>query len=383
MFGYFAPRYVKEGRLFLKNARKLLHYKRDLWDAKAVSDFEQQLHLLSTAIRGRDERLVGEAAHALDAMVGKFSPVAKNAAWRENCEVFLVAIVIAIGIRTYFLQPFTIPTGSMQPTLNGIIGHPTPNEPPPNILRRVVDFVWRGRNYIDAVSQTDDMIVGMEEVKRFRFFTFTKLIGEKQSYTVWVPLDTLRSQFNVDAMRQYRAGEVIARGWIDAGDHVFVDKMTYNFRAPRRGDVFVFNTKGIPTQENRRNPDGPSQFYIKRLAGLPGDMLRIDPPNLYINGELAKGPAFLRVMAAQGGYHGYSNGPAMPGSNGPQILGRFGILGNPDDPLHLSEGNYFALGDNSYHSSDGRDWGFVPQQNIMGRGLFVYLPIAPHFGFIK
>jgi hypothetical protein len=48
----------------------------------------------------------------------------------ENVEVFLVAIVIALGVRTYFLQPFTIPTGSMQPTLNCVIGYPTA-EPPP------------------------------------------------------------------------------------------------------------------------------------------------------------------------------------------------------------------------------------------------------------
>ena len=181
MFGIFAPRYIKEGRLFLKNARKMLHYKRDLWSAKAVADFEQQLHLLESAIGARNQPLVEQAAHELDAIVGRFSPPSKDAAWRENCEVFLVAIIIAIGIRTYFLQPFTIPTGSMQPTLNGIIGQSTPNVPPPNPFTRVVDFLWHGRNYIDAVSKTDDMIVGVEEVKRFRFFTFTKIIGEKEA----------------------------------------------------------------------------------------------------------------------------------------------------------------------------------------------------------
>src|SRR5206468_4509532 len=138
----------------------------------------------------------------------------------------------------------------------------------------------------------------------------------------------------------FHAGDVIARGYVNTGDHVFVDKMTYNFRAPRRGEVFVFNTSGIPTRENRQNPDGPSQFYIKRLAGTPGDTLRIEPPNLFLNGELAKERGFVRVMSAADGYHGYCNFPPMTGIK---------YLTAPDDTFTVPEGKYFALGDNSHH----------------------------------
>ena len=74
------------------------------------------------------------------------------------------------------------------------------------------------------------------------------------------------------------------------------------------------------------------------------------------------------------GYRGYSNGPEG---------GRFRFLGYPEEPFTLLPKNYFALGDNSYHSSDSRDWGAVPEKNIMGRGVFVYWPFARHFGLIR
>jgi len=80
-------------------------------------------------------------------------------------------------------------------------------------------------------------------------------------------------------------------------------------------------------------------------------------------------------MSMKDGYHGYSNTSA----NGQ----RFPYLGTPDSVLSVPEAGYIALGDNSYNSSDSRDWGAVPQKNLVGRGLFVYWPFTSHWGFIK
>jgi len=123
------------------------------------------------------------------------------------------------------------------------------------------------------------------------------------------------------------------------------------------------------------NPAMGSQHYIKRLAGMPGQTLRIDPPRLFVDGALATNPAFQRVMSMENGYRGYSNGPAGGGG--------FTYLGNPDATFTVPARSYFALGDNSYHSRDSRDWGIVPERNVAGRGFFVYWPFTSRWGFIR
>jgi len=370
MFGFFTPRYVNEAHELLKSAQKLLDYKRDLWSEASVSEFEAQMKKVRQAAGNKDEKAVAEEGKRLDDMAGKISPPPKDAGWRENCEVFLVAIIVALGVRTYFLQPFTIPTGSMQPTLNGIIGHPT-KEPLPNLLTRAVQAVLQGRGYFDVVCRADGTVDSMKEVSRFRFFTYTELQCGGETYLIHMPPATLYNYFHIDLGRSFHKGDPMVHGYVNTGDHVFVDKFSYNFRSPRRGEVFVFNTKGIMTTENKANPEGPSQYYIKRLAGLPDDALRIDSPNFFVNGERAHEFGFQRVMAGQDGYRGYSQGPS------------YGNLSAPDSVFHVPPHCYFALGDNSYNSADGRYWGIVPEQNLMGDGLFVYWPFNSHWGLIK
>jgi signal peptidase I len=381
MFSYLLPRHIRQGRILLKDARKMLAYKRDLWSEVTISDYETNLRKLEEGLKRRDKLAIEESAHALDVICSANLPPPKDAAMRENVEVFLVAIVIALGVRTYFLQPFTIPTGSMQPTLNGVIGFKT-TEPPPNPIKQVLDFAVHGRNWLNVIAQEGEEVIGAEEYKsmgfgtRFGFLTRTEIKTTKGSHSVPAMRETIIRYFLDSPGRTYRAGEPIARGYIDTGDHVFVDKMSYHFRKPQRADVFVFNTQNVPTNENRLHPDGPSQFYIKRLGGTPGDELRIANPALFINGKLAEEPGFRRVIEKkEPGYAGYCNGREVGFTSG--------ILSQPDIPFRVPEKNYFALGDNSYHSSDSRDWGPVPEQNIMGRGVFVYWPFGSHWGRIR
>lgn len=362
----FRRSHIKQSRLLLRHARKYLRYKNDLLSDSNRAEIVSEIEDLRHALHQRDHERVHSTADALDKTLHRLTPVNWESHWRENFEVILVAIVVAVGIRSYFLQPFKIPTGSMQPTLNGIIGYPS-MEPAPNLLRQIGEFVMLGRNYINVVSREDDQVVQIEQRKFLFFFNFSRLICERQDFLVYAPPETLSHDFNVFPGRAYRRGDVIARGAVDTGDQVFVDKFSYNFVKPHRGDVFVFRTNHIPGI--REDPDTGSPFYIKRLAGLPGDRLRVDPPFLYVDGEKAEGYGFDRVMAAKPPYRGYALG--------------HDYLAEPNRSFTVPQHGYFALGDNSYNSYDSRYWGPVPEENLVGRGLFVYWPFNRHWGLIR
>ncbi len=268
-------------------------------------------------MKARDQRATHEESERLDALLTAHTPPHKHAVWRENVEVILVAIVVAIGIRSYFIQPFKIPTGSMQPTLNGIIGHPRPRRRL-TFSSRSFDFVVLGRNYINVVSGEENTVESVTSRKSFSSSSPSRAsICDQQSFTVYAPPEILRQDFQVYPGNVYHRGQVIARGAVDTGDQVFVDKFSYNFIHPHRGDVFVFRTNHI--LGIREDPEAGAPFYIKRLTGTPGDELRIDSPKLYVNGEPAKNFGIRRVMSAQAPYRGYAPGQAFLGDSGPTL----------------------------------------------------------------
>ena len=403
----FTKKYIKHGHVLIRHAHKLLRYRRDVLPEDTVADFELQMETLRQSLKERNETKAKEESDRLHDLYMKHLPAPKDAAWRENIEVILVAVVVAVGVRSYFLQPFKIPTGSMQPTLNGIIGHRAfiakEDEVPvdqkngyekradgwywksypadgskPNILRQVAEYFVLGRNYINVVSAEDDVIRQIVPEKigvslgglrlEVPFFTLSRIICEHQRFLVYAPPDTLRQDFKVFPGGRYNKGDVIARGGIDTGDQVFVDKFSYNFMSPGRGDVFVFRTDNIPAIPG--DPEtGEHSFYIKRLAGLPGDPLRIDSPLLYVNDKVVEGFGFERVMSAKVPYRGYAPGHAY--------------LSDASKTFTVPPHSYFAMGDNSYNSFDSRYWGPVPEPNLVGRGLFVYWPFTWHWGLIR
>ena len=110
---------------------------------------------------------------ALEQVATKWIKPYPHAAWRENVEVLLVALAVAMGIRTFFLQPFKIPTGSMQPTLFGVTSTnltlPTPISRRPRDGERVKEW-FEGISYVHVVAPADGRIDGVSPMHRMLIF---------------------------------------------------------------------------------------------------------------------------------------------------------------------------------------------------------------------
>ena len=126
-----------------------------------------------------------------------------------------------------------------------------------------------------------------------------------------------------------------------------MDGVSFHFRPPRRGDIVVFKADGL-----RLLP--PTAFYVKRVAGEPGDHVRISGGKLFVNDRQLSLSNTLGEIAYD-----------LP----PQA-----VTFTPQTDVTVPSGCYYLLGDNSTNSLDSRFWGSVPRQNIIGRVAFCYWP---------
>ncbi len=159
-----------------------------------------------------------------------------------------------------------------------------------------------------------------------------------------------------------------------AGDFIVVNKFTYGVRfpvwnkmlievgKPKRGDVFVFHY-----------PKNPSIDYIKRVIGLPGDEIRYENKEIFINDVPVK-------KVFQGKYtYTFNGNDVIEANKFFEKLGesKYSLLVH-DIPsenykFNVPEGHYFAMGDNRDNSSDSRVWGFVPDELLVGKAFFIWL----------
>ncbi|NJK90921.1 MAG: signal peptidase I [Blastochloris sp.] len=365
----------KEIKEHLHFMRRKWNYSRDLFTPGQTEEFRSlEAELKSLQIeRGQSEGEKKRLENATRRLEKLFPSHSNYAGWAENVEVIFVAIVLALAIRTYFFQPFKIPTDSMKPTLWGIAlqAHP---EPLPHFGKRLFDLAVYGKTYHELLVKESGRIRSITEGPYLGLIPMireTKVEIGSRTYSLGLSRAEL-SKAGLgagDIGKQVEKGQLLLRFERLTGDQVFVNRFIYHFRQPRQGEVFVFTTHDIPGILSGYNYSS-EQYYIKRCVGVPGATLELAPPYLLSNGEVfgLKRPEFERIYSQENGYTGYVFGPKHLDQPGAQVL--------------LKKDQFWAMGDNSPQSSDSRFWGHVPRKNLIGTGAVVYWPFGPRWGAI-
>jgi signal peptidase I len=158
-----------------------------------------------------------------------------------------------------------------------------------------------------------------------------------------------------------------------AGDFILVNKFSYGIRVPilnytmidvskpKRGDVFVFNY-----------PPKPSIDYIKRVVGLPGDVIEYKSKKLFINGKKMEQTFVDKYPYIMNEIHHIEAKEfkeALEGINHSILIHD---LPGDDFKFEVPQDHYLAFGDNRDNSADSRVWGFVPEHNLVGPAFFIW-----------
>lgn len=168
------------------------------------------------------------------------------------------------------------------------------------------------------------------------------------------------------------------------GDFILVNKFNYGIRLPvinkkivaigepKRGDVFVFRYPGMGENDPTAGTD-----YIKRVIGLPGDTISVEENRVSVNGVPFTYQE-VGIFVGQGLSSDMTGSKiiaeTMPGKTH-NMLELDGVpLGYRNNNTWIvPEGHYFAMGDNRDRSADSREWGFVPEKNLVGRAMLIWL----------
>jgi len=128
---------------------------------------------------------------------------------------------------------------------------------------------------------------------------------------------------------------------LEVGDRLVVEKVSFRFRQPQRGEVIIFE----PPQQLQRLGYGNGQVFIKRVIGQPGQEIAVQNGSVFVDGQALAEPYIAEPPAYDWG------------------------------PYTVPENGLLVMGDNRNNSNDSHVWGFLPQQNLRGRALFRFWPL--------
>ena len=331
---------LKSARAYYRYASKVLSKKKKKLAPHTCSLLDELLGDLAKAIDGRDGERISICLEQADKALKRFLPKARKSAFREAVETIVIAFLIAFVLRTFVVQAFKIPTGSMQPTL-------------------------LGAKYFGVDGFGDKILVN-------KF-----IYGAKTPDWIGIPFTDYGAFipcFNLPAVRKPARGDIIvfrtlginAMSHADQkkdfikrlvglpGDTVEIRGVEWRGYCPRCGMMVNLAYPRKITDENGQ------EVMVGRCKHWRGEdpcevTVPLDPEwdgSIYINGEkLTDPPVFAEIPYVNAGPYGRA-GKAVT----------------------VPEGHYFFLGDNSNNSRDSRYWGFVPEENIRGDAFFIYWP---------
>ncbi len=445
---YYRRKLRKIGKSLLEASEKIELYRADVLTKEALNTQLELAEKVRQVAKDRTleitqvEAMLNQLHEVLVRNGGKIYPVT---AGTDYTEMVVMAAIVAGSIRSFFLQPFKIPTNSMWPTYNGMnaeVRSPDADEPglPMRVVKKLTQWT---STYVIAAEATGEVGIPIGMVRtgnnqvEYRLHPRARGLdtglfgsgiwkGPADSYevlvgaglqTIVMPADfgfetvLLRTFFPEESKlslprqdedrwrvvfakaardgrikngpfgpvlmtgRQATQGKPLLNFDILTGDMLFVDRVSYNFVDPSRGDTFVFRTNNIRGLDDHNGQ--PSQnYFVKRLAGVPGQKLRVgEKGELYVDGKIVTSPEPMVLnsrRAMDQGYFGY-----LPEAGGD----RYAIPLNEE--YTVTPGHYFAMGDNSANSFDSRGWGEVPAQDVVGRPLVIVHPFTKHWGPAK
>jgi signal peptidase I len=358
MIGFLKKRKLKKQlKEYLQMARHARHMREDIAEPAALDALKTAEAALQEYIRtgeGDVEKLV----QTLETAANRVYPMAKKSVMMEWTETLIVALGAAMAIRAFFFQPFKIPTGSMQPTLNGITveaqAEPTIFDNP---ITKFPKWLITGTSFKEIRAKATGPL-DREASYADRDHLVLVIGGVEHKIPSY-----MNEMLHVKSF--YTEGDVIVSGRVIAGDHILVNKMKYNFMAPERGDISVFDTRSITHPQVRKDT-----FYIKRMVGLPTEKIQIQNRRLVADGKIIDDPPMFKKIDTDPIYSGGHD--IAPGS----------LLDSEEASIQLGPDEYLMMGDNTRPnmSLDGRFFGGVPRKDFQGPAVFVYWPFRNHWG---
>lgn len=409
---------IRNARILCSQANKVINYRRHLLTIEEIASIRSHLYILRQAVSKKNISEITQSSQKLEKILTKYGGnIFPIKFWPDNTEVLFVAILLAVSLRTFFVQSFQIPTNSMYPTYSGmrhVINHNVHVTGVRSLSYRLLHGVHTVRCFAKTSGNvTIPLQCGIRSTtnETCYFMPYNVVVRRawcgikkqrKRQYTLYVggvkhifetPIDfsaddavmeyffgttnswngiiekndtkTFKTSYGLllSSNKSVRAGDEILMFEILAGDMLFVDKISPHFRSPRVGESVVFTSDSVPAI------DGRPKFLIKRIVGAGGDNISCKNNILFRNGEEFPTNSIIGKISHQ-------NGEYLKGYQAHGMLSNDNIVTVPTD-------NYFMLGDNSCNSYDSRFWGFAPKSSVRGFPLFIFYPISDRVGPCK